>query len=213
MKNGFLITFEGIDNSGKTVQAKAFFEKLGNRGIDAIFLRDPGTTRISERIRSILLDNELKEMSPWTELLLYEAARAQMIEEMMLPALEEGKIVICDRLYDSTTAYQGYGRGLDLDLVVQANKLGSRGLVPDLTFLLDVEPETALSRLERAGFLADRLEAEGLAFQSKIRDAYLQIARKEKKRIFIVEGNRSISDIQNEIWQIFLTHYKHIINF
>jgi len=163
LKSSKVISFEGIDQSGKSVQVKLFYERLQKENIASILLRDPGATRISERIRSILLDNDLVEMSPWTELLLYEAARAQMVEESIKPALEKNMVVVCDRFYDSSTAYQGYGRGLDLELVAAANRLGACGVVPDKTFLIDLEPEIAYQRKQNLDYEADRLEAEGIA--------------------------------------------------
>lgn len=198
---GYLITFEGIDLSGKTVQAKLLHQRLVEGGYDTILLRDPGTTRISERIREILLDKNHLEMSPWTELLLYEAARAQMVEESIKPALAKGFIVLCDRLYDSTTAYQGYGRELDLSLVAQANKLGACGVRPDLTFLLDIEPHQAFLRRSNRKDEGDRLEDESKSFHTRVRQGYLEIAKIEADRYIVIDGTRSISSIHEKIWR------------
>jgi dTMP kinase len=203
MGRGLFITFEGIDNSGKSVQVQSFATHL-KRKHEVVVLRDPGATPISEKIRHILLDNDNSEMSAWTELLLYEAARAQMVEQLIKPALQRQAIVVCDRFYDSTTSYQGYGRGLDLNTVKQANKIGACGLVPNLTFIIDVEPEIALQRSWKNKAKADRLEAEGLTFQEKIRQGYLKIAAEEKERIVVVDGRRSIDKIHNNIWEIFI---------
>jgi dTMP kinase len=198
---GLLITFEGIDFSGKTVQAKLLHQRFTKGGFKALLLRDPGTTRISECIRDILLDRNHLEMSPWTELLLYEAARAQMVEESIKPALAKEMIVLCDRLYDSTTAYQGYGRELDLTLVAHANELGACGVRPDLTFLLDIPPQQALSRRSNSNDQADRLENESKSFHTRVRNGYLKIAEIEADRFMVIDGTRSISDIHDDIWQ------------
>lgn len=207
---GKFITFEGIDFSGKSVQSKMLYQKLTSFKIDTLLLRDPGATPISERIRSILLDNKNNEMSEWTELLLYEAARAQMVQEAILPALSAGKVVICDRFYDSTTAYQGYGRQLDLETVSNANSLGACGLVPDLTYIIDLDVNTAIQRRQRMNEKADRLESEGLDFQNRVRDGYLAIAKKENKRIFLLDGNKVIDKLGEEIFDIFNDRFKLI---
>jgi len=199
---GRLITFEGIDFSGKSLQAKLLSEKLCSVGCSVLQLRDPGATPISERIRSILLDKAHLEMSPWTELLLYEAARAQMVEQTIKPALKKGEWVICDRLYDSTTAYQGYGRQLDLGLVEQANIIGACGVVPDLTFLIDLDVRVALQRRQKSKRNVDRLESEGIQFQERVRQGYLETAKEELDRIHVIAGDRSVDRIHEEIWQI-----------
>ncbi len=210
-KSGYFITFEGIDYSGKSVQTNLFCQYLMEKKIDYISLRDPGATRISEQIRKILLDNSHTEMSDWTELLLYEAARAQMVEQSILPALAENKLIVCDRFFDSTTAYQGYGRKLDLNIVHNANQIGSCGYTPDLTFLIDLEPKTALQRRTRINADADRLESEGLEFQNRIRNGYLQIAAHEK-RVHIVNGNQAVENIHKEIIDIFSATYQGFVD-
>ncbi len=201
---GLLITFEGIDFSGKSLQAEMFINRLRENGAEAIALRDPGGTPISEKIRHLLLDNRHNEMSAWTELLLYEAARAQMIEQAVKPALAQGKIVVCDRLYDSTTAYQGYGRQLDLTLVAAANRIGACGLVPDLTFLLDVPVAVAAERQRKLNRHNDRMESEGKPFQERVRQGYLHIAAAEPQRIRVINGDQPIEDIHHTIWALFL---------
>jgi len=207
-ENGFFLTFEGVDACGKSTQAELLHEFLRKNGQKTIHLRDPGATPISESIRKILLDNKNAAMSAWTELLLYEAARAQMVEESIRPALKEGTIVLCDRFYDSTTAYQGYGRGLDLDIVSHANIIGSVGLVPDLTFFIDVDPGEAAQRKKRLGDIADRLEAEGLAFQEKVRHGFRKIHQLEPDRVKWIDGFRSIEEIQSEIQSILKNELK-----
>jgi dTMP kinase len=140
-------------------------------------------------------------MSPWTELLLYEAARAQMVQEIIQPALSAGKTVICDRFYDSTTAYQGTARDLDLDTVQAANRIGSCDVVPDVTFFLDIEPEIAMAR-QKNDYLQDRLEVQGIQFQKAVRLGYLQIAKAEPNRIKVVDGHRDIDSVHHEIINI-----------
>ncbi|MBN1996040.1 dTMP kinase [candidate division KSB1 bacterium] len=200
MNNGLFVTFEGIDYSGKSVQAKLLYEACRGKN-RCLLLRDPGATEISEKIRTILLDKTNSEMSPWTELLLYEAARSQLVSEKILPEMALGGIVICDRFYDSTTAYQGYARGLDLAAVERANILGSCGLMPGITFLLDVEPKRALMR-KKVSDCDDRLEAEGMGFQNKVRQGYLDIARKEAERIVVIDGHGRVDSIHKNICRI-----------
>lgn len=198
---GRLITFEGIDGAGKSVQAeelRRWLEREQQRRV--LVLRDPGTGPIAEQIRRILLDPANGAMSPWTELLLYEAARAQLVEELIKPALGQGVVVICDRFYDSTTAYQGYGRQLDLTTVMHANRIGACGVVPDLTILLDLEVEAAL---RRKGYLVpDRLEREERAFHERVRCGYLEVAHAEPARVKVVKGDRSVEAIAREIREL-----------
>lgn len=171
-------------------------------GLPVLTIRDPGTTRISEQIRAILLNRDYQEMSAWTELLLYESARAQMVEQVIKPALEAQNIILCDRFFDSTTAYQGYGRQLDLIIVQQANRLGACGLRPNLTFLLDLEPELALARKHLGNLQNDRLENENTAFYQRVRSGYLTIASQHPETVKVLDACQSIDDIHKAIWQI-----------
>lgn len=209
---GLLITFEGVDGSGKSTQAALFAGRLEQEGVPLLALRDPGANAISERIRALLLDRALAEMSPWSELLLYEAARAQMTGQQIIPALAEGRMVVCDRYYDSTTAYQGYGRQLDLELVRQANRIGSCGLVPDVTFLIDVEMEVVRRRLSARASAADRMEAAGFDFQDRVRQGYLQLAAAAPERVYLIPGNRPIEQIQSHIWHLFINRFQRHLN-
>ncbi len=197
------ITFEGIDYSGKSTQIERFAERLKHNGFVFGLYRDPGGTSISERIRSLLLDRNHQEMSAWTELLLYEAARAQMVEEQIRPALGAGNIVVCDRFFDSTTAYQGYGRGLDLERVQRANEIGSCGLLPEITFYIDMEPAEALLRRAHRPGTVDRLESEGLSLQQRVRKGYLHILAQNAKRIIRINGGDDIDAIHEMIWTAF----------
>lgn len=187
--DGLFITLEGIDGCGKSTQARLLVEALERTGAEIVALREPGGTRISEKIRTILLDPANDEMCDECELLLYEASRAQLVREVIEPALARGAVVVCDRFYDSTFAYQQGGRGLDEALVRSANALGSCGLAPTCTVVVDLAPEVALERATTFG--ADRLEGEGLAFQQRIREAYLSLAQQEPSRIELIDGEGS----------------------
>jgi len=200
MPRGLFITFEGIDGCGKTTQAERLCRRLERTGHEVLFVRDPGGTRISERIRELLLDRQLHEMAPVTELLLYEAARAQLVAEKIRPALEAGKVVVCDRFFDSTTAYQGYGRGIDLSLIRRANELGSLGLVPDLTFCIDVPADEGARRLHRLGGERDRLESEDHWFRERVRRGYLKLADDEPRRVVVLDGLQEPDTLSQQIW-------------
>ena len=200
-KKGLFITFDGIDHSGKSTQARMFLEKLKEKNIPVILIRDPGTTKISEKIRAILLDNENEEMDPTTELLLYEAARSQMVSETIKPILATGKFVVCDRFFDSTTAYQGYGRGIDLELIKKANELGSKGLIPDLTFIIDINVEEAEQRKLSEQTAKDRLESTNLDFKKRVREGFLTIGKTET-RAHIIKSAEEIQQTADKIWQI-----------
>ena len=199
MKKGYLITFEGIDGSGKSLQAVRLFNHLKDTGMDGILLREPGSSSISEKIRAILLDASHSEMTPTAELLLYEAARAQLVEEVILPAIHSGKVVICDRFYDSTTAYQGYGRQFDLSAIQLANQLGSRGLAPDRTYILDVSLKEAANRLNRLNSDRDRMESQDLLFFERVREGYRKIVEASPDRVRLLDGHRTIESLEQEI--------------
>ncbi|MCI0530419.1 MAG: dTMP kinase [candidate division Zixibacteria bacterium] len=194
---GKLITLEGIDLSGKSTQAKRLFLYLKASGRKVILLREPGGTRISEQIRRILLTGKNLGLTPQTELLLYLSARAQLVSQIIRPALESGKIVICDRFYDSTTAYQGYGRGIKLDLIHKLNRFATGGITPHLTMLFDLPVQSALKRATSNRIKPDRMEREGVGFHKRVRNGFLSIAKKDKKRFKVIE---SISD-PNKTWK------------
>lgn len=186
MARGIFITLEGADGCGKSTQAELLSEVLLARGREVVRLREPGGTPISEKIRALLLDPANGEMVPEAELLLYEASRAQLTRQVIEPALERGAVVLCDRYYDSTYAYQAGGRGLDETIVRQSNVLGSCGRVPDRTLVLDLDPAVGYARATAGG--ADRMEAEGLAFQERVRAAYLHLADEEPARVRVVDA-------------------------
>lgn len=197
------ITFEGLDFSGKTTQATRFIERVtGAAERPVLFLREPGGTRISERIREILLDRRHLEMHPMAELLLFSASRAQLVQEVVMPALHRGEIVVCDRFYDSTTAYQGYGRGLDLNSIERINAVAAGGLVPDLTFFVDIPVEEIERRKTVAGVPFDRMESGGREFYQRVRDGYTAMAGR-KSRFVRVEGTGSVEEVAGRIWQAY----------
>ncbi len=206
-----LISFEGIDFSGKSLQARLLFEHLVDGGFPAVFLREPGSTIISEKIRQILLDRNNEQMAPEAELLLYSAARSQMVSQQVIPLLREGKIVICDRYFDSTTAYQGYGREIDLDFVKKLNKFAVKNTIPDLTFLIDLGPEEAVKRKLSQGESFDRLEREAVAFHRRVRSGYLKIADANKKRFVVVQGDRTVDEIQQEIKDVAMRRVRQLV--
>lgn len=183
---GTFITLEGVDGSGKSTQASLLVERLREQRREVVALREPGGTPISEKIRALLLDPENAEMADECELLLYEASRAQLVRKVIEPALLRGAIVVCDRFYDSTHAYQHGGRGLSDALVSRANELGCCGLSPDVTLVLDIDPAAALARATAQG--ADRLEAEGLAFQQRVRKDYLALAKADPTRVCVIDA-------------------------
>lgn len=195
------ITFEGLDFSGKTTQANLFVERLkaaARRPV--LFLREPGGTMISERIREILLDRKHLEMFPLAELLLFSASRSQLVQEVIRPALDRGETVVCDRFYDSTTAYQGYGRGLDLESIGRINTIAAAGVIPDITFFVDIPLEEIVRRKTAAGVPFDRMESGGEEFYRRVRHGYLTMAAQEK-RFVRVEGTGTIESIGGNVWQ------------
>ncbi len=195
----FFISFEGIDFSGKSLQAKWLRERLEEAGFAVVFFREPGGTAISEKVRAILLDPAHAEMTAMTELLLYSSSRAQLVREKIRPALDAGHIVICDRYADSSTAYQGYGRQLPLTEVAKAHALAIGTLWPNVTFLLDIAPEEAIRR-KTAHRKLDRLEQEDLSFRKRVRQGYLRIARDEPGRFVILNGSAHPEAIREKIW-------------
>lgn len=187
MARGRFVTLEGTDGVGKSTQAGLLADALEAHGLEVVRLREPGGTELGERVRALLLEPSDEPVDPVAELLLFEASRAQLVANVIEPALARGAWVVCDRFYDSTTAYQAGGRGLDAALVRQANALGSHGLVPDATVVLDMDPAVALARGTAEG-APDRMEAEGLAFERAVADAYRAIAITEPMRAVLVNA-------------------------
>jgi dTMP kinase len=201
-KAGRLITFEGIDGTGKSTQIARLAAALREAGHDVLELREPGGTAIGEAIRNILLDCKNSGMSIQTELLLFEAARAQLVREIIQPALKAGTWVICDRFYDSTSVYQGFGRGLDLDMIEALNNIAVDGCHPDATLLLDLPVEAAISRLSGRTEKADRLDGESIAFKSSIREGFLKLAARSNGRITVVDAGLPETTQAQLIYQI-----------
>ncbi len=190
---GLFITFEGIEGCGKSTQAKLLSEYLKKNGYEVLLTREPGGPKISEEIREILLNPNNKEMLPETELLLYMASRSQHTGEWIIPALRKDKIVISDRYYDSTIAYQGAARNIDYNIIKTITKYATFGLIPDITFLIDTPAEIGLSRIQPEE--ADRLEQESLEFHKRVRNGFLKLSQEENKRFFVINGQLSIKDI------------------
>lgn len=196
---GILITFEGIDYSGKTTQAKKLFNYLKRKGHKVIFLREPGGEKVSESIRQVLLSSKNTGMNPLTELFLYMASRAQLVSKIILPALKQGKIVICDRFYDSSLAYQGYGRGLDKKMIESLNRISVSDISPDLTILIDIPIKVFVERMRENDKKKDRIEKEKVSFYKKVREGYLKIAQKEGKRFRVIDGSDEIREVWEEV--------------
>jgi len=196
LKRGMFITFEGPEGSGKTTHSRLLCDFLRKKNFKVLHTREPGGVLISEKIRKILLDPKNKGMGVGCEMLLYMAARAQIVEEKILPALKQGKIVVCDRFTDATVAYQGYAGGMDLKVIDSIAGVVTKGLNPDITFLLDIDAKTGLLRAGRA---KDRMERKSVSYHNKVRNGYLSIARKEPKRVKVLSSIREISLTQEEI--------------
>lgn len=196
------ITFEGLDFSGKSTQVGLLAERLSQSGAKTLVIRDPGGTAIGERIRTVLLDREVLDMSDFTELFLFSASRSQLVQEIIKPALKKGTIVICDRFYDSTTSYQGWGRGLSLDAIRAINQVAADGLVPTTTYFIDIPVSEIELRMMRQKAGADRMEMSGRAFYDRVRDGFLHLA-KDEPRFEVIDGRLSIAEIQEAIWRRF----------
>jgi len=194
-KRGLFITFEGIDGCGKSTQLNLSYRYLKSLGYNVVRLREPGSTPVAEKIRRLLLDRNA-ELSDVTELLLYEAARAEITRNEIRPHLKAGRIVLCDRFYDSTTAYQGYGRGLDLSLVKSLHTLAVRDCRPDLTLVFDVSLRIAAGRL---GPKRDRLEAQPSAFHRRVRNGFVKIAESEPGRVKLIDGSQAPESVFAEV--------------
>ncbi len=204
MKKGFLISFEGLDKVGKSTQVELLLKHLMKRGVEPILVREPGSTETSERIREILADRSLVgKISPLAEFLLYSASRAQLVTEIIKPAIERGEVVVTDRYYDSSSAYQGYGRGLDLGFIDAVNEVATGSLIPDLTILLVADKSISNSKKNIKRFspdlFDDRLEREFLQFRKKVQAGFLKIARKEKKRFLVLGASEKKSGIAKKI--------------
>ncbi len=195
MKKGLFITFEGIDGCGKTTQIELLKESLEKKGYTVLLTREPGAKGLGEKLREILLNYD-GEVSSNCESFLFLADRAQHIDTIIKPAIDKGVIVLCDRHTDSTVAYQGYGRQLDLEQIYQLNKIATNGIIPDITFILDIDIDTSLQRIGKG---RDRMENSGREFFERVRKGYIEISEKEPQRVKLLQGNSPIKDIQNKI--------------
>ncbi|MDW8465510.1 MAG: dTMP kinase [Chloroherpetonaceae bacterium] len=203
-----LISFEGIDGSGKTTQVKLLKTYLHTAGLETLAVREPGGVPTAESIRQLLLKSQ-HEIHPTTELLLFAASRAELCQAVILPALQKDVIVILNRFYDSTVAYQGFGRGIDLDVIRTINRIAAFGLVPTLTFYLDILPEDALMRkfsekslplaFDKKDLPLDRMESAGLDFYYRVREGYRTLVQQEPERFVMLDALRSVSDLHQEI--------------
>jgi len=195
----YFITFEGIEGSGKSTQSRRLKNRLSRRNIPVLLTHEPGVTSLGKRVERLLKWTQNVAISPVAELLLFNVSRAQLVDEVIRPSLTGGINVICDRFADSTTAYQGYARGIALDIVSQANAIGTRGLKPDLTILLDVPVDNGMSRKENDKH--DRFEAESLDFHRRVREGYLALAKAEPERWVIIDGGKSRDEVSRQVWQ------------
>jgi dTMP kinase len=193
------ISFEGPDGSGKTTQAHLLVPWLRDRGHEVVCTREPGGTPIGDQIRGVLHDPCNTAMDPRAEFLLYSASRAQLVSQLIRPALDAGRWVVCDRFYDSSIAYQGYGRQLDLEALHAITRFATRGLVPDLTLYLDIPPDRGLQRRLKGGGEWNRLDREALNFHHRVRNGYLELARRETERWVVIDGDRPAEVVQAEI--------------
>ena len=195
MKKGLFITFEGADGCGKTTQMNLLAEYLKKQGREVVLTREPGGKGLGEKIREILLNYD-GEVSDRCESFLFLADRAQNIDTIVNPAVDAGKIVLCDRHTDSSVAYQGYGRGLNIERINMLNNLATNGKKPDITFVFDIDTETSMKRV---GKEKDRMESAGFEFHTKVRNGYLEIAKKEPERIKVIDASKSIEEIHQEV--------------
>ena len=196
ISKGKFISFEGIDACGKSTQVKLLLKEMNTSSNKTILVREPGGSTISEEIRDILLNSKLNEMSDRTEALLMTGSRAQLTYEKIMSNLDEGKNVIADRYSDSTLAYQGGGRGLDIEWLIKLNQFATYNLSPDVTFLIDLHPEEAIKRKDVEN---DRIEKAGIDLQINVRNAYLQIAKRFDDRIVVLDGHNQVNIIHQKI--------------
>ena len=209
MARGLFLTFEGMDGCGKTTQMHLLAARLRGLGRTVLETAEPGGTPIGAKIRRIVLDPANQELSPTAELLLYFASRAQNVDEWIVAALDRGEVVLADRFTDSSLVYQGYGRGLGAENVMALDRIACRGLKPELTILVDIDPETSLARAHArnaADAQGDRMDEQSAEFHRRVYEAYHELAAREPERVKVVEGRRSIEEIERDIWSIVAGH-------
>jgi len=193
------ITFEGGEGCGKSTQSRRLYRRLQKLAIPARLIHEPGVTILGNKIRHLLKWSEGLKISPIAELLMFNAARAQLVDEVVKPALKNDTVIICDRYVDSTTAYQGYGRGMDLGVVAAANKIGTQGLAPDLVILMDIHVEEGLARKKHEK--PDRFQKESRSCHRRVREGYLKLAAAEPERWLVIDATRNKEEIGSTIWQ------------
>ncbi len=212
--SGLFITFEGCEGSGKSTHAEKIYQCLIKKGFPVLLTHEPGGTKISDKIRELLLTNDdskiLNNLVPNSELMLYLASRSQHVEELIMPSLKKGKIILCDRFSDATVAYQGYGRGLDIEMLKTMNNFISYNIKPDYTILLDIDAKVGIDRSRRmdktyasSGEL-DRMESQGLRFHRHVRQGYLEIAKDEPDRIQVFDSSKNIKETYDQIEEFIL---------
>jgi len=196
------ITFEGGEGAGKSTAIKRIVEKLTSEGYEIVLTREPGGTPIAEEIRNVILDKKNTAMDPRTEALLYAASRRQHLVEKVIPALKEGKLVLCDRFLDSSLAYQGGARGIGIDTVYNMNLFATEGMLPDLTILFDIKPEEGLARIAaNSQREVNRLDVEKLAFHNKVRDSFHELAKKFPERFVIVDASKGPDEVFEDAYK------------
>ena len=207
------ITFEGSEGCGKSTQVQRLAARLERTGVPYLVTREPGGTPIGETIRELLqFAPHGGGMTPQTELLLFEASRSQLVRETIKPALESGLCVIADRFFDSTTVYQGVARKLDQEIVDRLNAFAAGDCVPDITFVLDVDAETARSRLKRTVRRPDRMEQEPTEFYDRVRTGYRELAARDPHRIVLIDGARPVDEVENEIWEMISVRFPQLVS-
>lgn len=205
-KNGLFISIEGPDGAGKTTQARLLKTRLENLGVEVFLTREPGGTPVGEEIRKLLLNPEYSEMTVACEVLLYSAARAQLVRQLINPSLKNGRVVISDRYLDSNIVYQGFGGGESPEIIEKINLWAAGGLMPEITFLLDLDAQTGLKRLQEGDksgkWQGDRVEQKGLDYHCRVRQGYLELAGRSSGRIVIIEAGGNSDAVHEKIWQL-----------
>ena len=199
LKHGIFITFEGPEGCGKSTQSKLLYDELKKRRYDCIYTREPGGTNLGEKIREVLLHSGRVMISDLAELFLFEAARSQIVKEVIVPALKAGKIIICDRFSDATFSYQGYGGKVPVEIIRALDHVATGGLKPDITILLDIDTLTGLKRAQHKG--SDRMEKKDLGYHKRVRSGYLDLAKRHHKRIRVIRVTGSIEKTKGRIWR------------
>ena len=204
-RSGLFLTLEGLDGSGKTTQARLLADRFRKEGRQVVETTEPGGTALGDAIRALLLGAPASHFSPTAELMLFFAARAQNVDKVIVPALQSGKVVVCDRFTDSSVAYQGAGRGLGENVVLELERIVCRGLTPDLTLVLDLDPEVSLrraaGRILEEGRFRDRMHQEELGFHRRVRETYLRLARREPRRFRVIDAAPGIPAVAARVWE------------